>query len=139
MSLNISKITVTKDDHKIIDEVTFVVESAKIVTLEGQNGSGKTTLVRALAGDPNLTVTGGIKLDDREIDKLSPEKRFKAGLFVSFQNPPELPNIKVADFLKDVYFEKKSFEEKIRRVQGRIGTSEDRIAPKNHRTFFGNV
>ena len=110
MALHISKLKVAKDSHQIIDNVTFVVESAKVVTLEGQNGSGKTTLVRAVAGDPGLTVTGSIKIDNLKIDGLTPEKRFKAGLFVSFQNPPELPNIKVADFLKDVYFEEKSFE-----------------------------
>jgi len=105
MTLHISKITVIKDGHQIITNATFAIKSGQIVVLEGQNGSGKTTLIRALAGDPGLIVTGSVKLGNIQIDDLTPEKRFKAGLFVSFQNPPELPNIKVADFLKDIYFE----------------------------------
>ena len=108
MTLNISKLSVVKDGHKIISNATFAVESGQIIGLEGQNGSGKTTLVRALAGDPGLTISGSVKVGNIEINKLTPEKRFKAGLFISFQNPPELPNIKVADFLKDIYFENNS-------------------------------
>jgi Fe-S cluster assembly ATP-binding protein len=67
----------------------------------GPNGSGKSTLALALAGHPNYHVTAGTAtLDGEELLGLSPDKRAKAGLFLSFQYPAAIPGVSVANFLR---------------------------------------
>jgi Fe-S cluster assembly ATP-binding protein len=67
----------------------------------GPNGSGKSTLAFALAGHPKYTVQSGTAtLDDKDLLKLSPDERAKAGLFLSFQYPAAIPGVTVANFLR---------------------------------------
>jgi Fe-S cluster assembly ATP-binding protein len=67
----------------------------------GPNGSGKSTLAFAIAGHPGYEVLGGsVSLDGEEILEQSPDKRAKAGLFLSFQYPAAIPGVSVANFLR---------------------------------------
>jgi Fe-S cluster assembly ATP-binding protein len=67
----------------------------------GPNGSGKSTLAFTMAGHPGYEVRGGsVALDGEELLELSPDKRAKAGLFLSFQYPAAIPGVSVANFIR---------------------------------------
>jgi len=67
----------------------------------GPNGSGKSTLAYAIAGHPRYVVTKGkILFNRKNITKLSPDKRARMGLFLSFQYPQEISGVSVANFLR---------------------------------------
>ncbi len=65
----------------------------------GPNGSGKSTLAFSLTGHPQYDVEGSVSLDGEDILALAPDKRARAGLFLSFQYPAAIPGVKVANFL----------------------------------------
>jgi Fe-S cluster assembly ATP-binding protein len=84
----------------ILNGIDLVVEPGKVHALMGPNGSGKSTLAFSLTGHPQYEVTrGSVTLDGTELLGLSPEKRARAGLFLSFQYPAAIPGVKVANFL----------------------------------------
>jgi Fe-S cluster assembly ATP-binding protein len=67
----------------------------------GPNGSGKSTLAFSLAGHPSYDVTAGtVTLDGEEMLGLAPDKRARAGLFLSFQYPAAIPGVSVANFIR---------------------------------------
>ena len=67
----------------------------------GPNGAGKSTMGHVIMGDPVYTVTQGtITFDGQDITNLSPDKRSRAGLFLSFQAPVEIPGVPLSSFLR---------------------------------------
>lgn len=67
----------------------------------GTNGSGKSTLSKVLVGHPDYEVTGGsASLLGNDLLSLAPEDRARAGLFLSFQSPTEVPGVSNTDFLR---------------------------------------
>lgn len=104
MSLYIKNLFVEVDKKQIINDLTLELEKGQIVALMGPNGSGKSTLANTLMGHPKYTVTeGSIMVDGQNITALSPEKRAKAGLFLSMQYPPEISGVTISQFLRLAY------------------------------------
>ena len=86
--------------HEILRGVDLVVGSGELHALMGPNGSGKSTLAAALLGSPEYEVTrGSIRLNGEDITSWPPEVRGKAGLFLAFQYPQEIPGVSVRNFL----------------------------------------
>ena len=70
----------------------------------GENGSGKSTLAHTIMGSPFYSVSAGsILFNQKNLSELAPEERAKLGIFLSFQNPPEIPGVKVFSFLRTIY------------------------------------
>jgi Fe-S cluster assembly ATP-binding protein len=70
----------------------------------GPNGSGKSTLAKVLAGHPAYEVTGGeVLFEGRNLLELAPEERSRAGLFLGFQYPIEVPGVTNSSFLRLAY------------------------------------
>jgi Fe-S cluster assembly ATP-binding protein len=85
---------------EILKGIDLTIEPGKVHALMGPNGSGKSTLAFSLTGHPQYDVTSGsAHLDGEDILALAPDKRARAGLFLSFQYPAAIPGIKVANFL----------------------------------------
>jgi Fe-S cluster assembly ATP-binding protein len=86
--------------NEILKGIDLVVEPGKVHALMGPNGSGKSTLAFSLTGHPQYDVTAGsVTLDGENLLALAPDKRARAGLFLSFQYPAAIPGVKVANFL----------------------------------------
>jgi Fe-S cluster assembly ATP-binding protein len=85
--------------NEILKGIDLTVEPQKVHALMGPNGSGKSTLAFSLTGHPQYQATGSVTLDGEEVLALSPDKRARAGLFLSFQYPAAIPGVKVANFL----------------------------------------
>ena len=85
---------------EILRGVDLVVGAGELHALMGPNGSGKSTLAAALLGSPEYEVTSGsIRFKGEDITAWPPEVRGKAGLFLAFQYPQEIPGVSVRNFL----------------------------------------
>jgi Fe-S cluster assembly ATP-binding protein len=86
--------------NEILKGIDLLVEPGTVHALMGPNGSGKSTLAFSLTGHPQYDVTeGSVTLDGEDLLALAPDKRARAGLFLSFQYPAAIPGVKVANFL----------------------------------------
>jgi len=85
----------------VVENVSLHVRSGEIHALMGPNGSGKSSLAYAIAGHPEYAVVNGsIRLGEKDLLPLKPEERAEAGLFLSFQEPPEIGGVSMRTFLK---------------------------------------
>jgi Fe-S cluster assembly ATP-binding protein len=98
--LRIEGLRCSVEGNDILKGIDLVVEPGKVHALMGPNGSGKSTLAFSLTGHPHYNVTAGTAtLDGMDLLELAPDKRAKAGLFLSFQYPAAIPGVKVPNFL----------------------------------------
>jgi len=99
--LSINKLTIAVKDKIIIKDFSYLFEKGKIYAIMGPNGSGKSTLALALAGHPVYQIKSGkITLNNQYIQDLSPDKRSKAGLFLSFQSPLVLNGVSLFQMVR---------------------------------------
>ncbi len=99
--LSISGLHVSVEDTEIIKGLDLVVDRGEIHALMGPNGSGKSTLAAVLMGHPAYRVTAGtIMLDGEDIAEWKADERGRAGMFLGFQYPEEIPGVSVVKFLR---------------------------------------
>jgi Fe-S cluster assembly ATP-binding protein len=90
-----------KGGDAILKGIDLTVPRGEVHALMGPNGSGKSTLAKIIAGDPSYEVTGGdVLLDGESILGLEPDERARAGLYLAFQYPVEVPGVSIANFLR---------------------------------------
>lgn len=99
--LNIAGLTASVDEKTILQGIDLAVGAGETHVLMGPNGAGKSTMGHVIMGDPVYTVNKGtITFDGQDITDLSPDKRSRAGLFLSFQAPVEIPGVPLSSFLR---------------------------------------
>ncbi len=100
-SLIIKDLHATVSGKQILRGLNLEVEAGKVHAIMGPNGSGKSTLSKALGGHPDYEVTGGdVLLDGASILEMAPDERSRAGLFLAFQYPMEIPGVSNANFIR---------------------------------------
>ena len=99
--LSCKKLSAAVDEKPILHGIDLAVKPGEVHVLMGPNGAGKSTLGHVLMGDPTYTVTEGvIEFDGDDITELATDKRSRAGLFLSFQAPVEIPGVPLRSFLR---------------------------------------
>ncbi|MBE7417938.1 MAG: Fe-S cluster assembly ATPase SufC [Ideonella sp.] len=99
--LSVRDLRVDVGERNVLKSISLDVAAGSLVVLMGANGSGKSTLGLTLAGHPRYTVVGGsVRFGGRDLLALKPHERARAGLFVSFQAPPDVPGVKNNLFLR---------------------------------------
>lgn len=89
------------EGKELLRGIDLTVGTGETHVIMGPNGAGKSTLGHCIAGSPEYSVTGGsIVLDGEDITSLTPDKRAAKGIFLSFQDPVEIPGITLGDFLR---------------------------------------
>lgn len=99
--LNIQNLSVRVTEKPILHNLNLSVGAGETHVLMGPNGAGKSTLGNAIMGNPHYEITDGkIFFDGKDITHDSTDKRAKAGIFLSFQNPIEVPGISLGNFTR---------------------------------------
>jgi Fe-S cluster assembly ATP-binding protein len=87
--------------REILKGINLDVKRGEVHAIMGPNGSGKSTLARVLAGHPEYEVTAGeVLFEGQDLLDMDPEERARAGVFLAFQYPVEIPGVNNAYFLK---------------------------------------
>ncbi|NLB29370.1 MAG: Fe-S cluster assembly ATPase SufC [Clostridiales bacterium] len=99
--LEIKNLSVVAGEKLLLHELDLTINKGETHVLMGQNGTGKSTLASAIMGSPVYEIiSGDIRFEGESITEEPPDKRAKRGIFLSFQNPEELPGITLENFLR---------------------------------------
>ena len=99
--LEITDLRASVADQEILCGVNLSVRAGEIHAVMGRNGSGKSTLSKVIAGHPSYTITGGsVRVRGQDIAEFAPEERSRAGVFLGFQYPVEIPGVSNLEFLR---------------------------------------
>ena len=102
--LKINNLSSQVENKEILHSISFDFQSGKNYCMLGKNGSGKSSLAMLITGNPKYEITDGtIELDGQVLNEMSPDERARAGIFLTFQNIPEIPGVKLFEFLKSIY------------------------------------
>ncbi|MCR4750624.1 MAG: Fe-S cluster assembly ATPase SufC [Lachnospiraceae bacterium] len=99
--LEVKDLHVSVQDKEILHGIDLNIKKGEIHVLMGPNGTGKSTLGYALIGNPKYEITqGSIIFNGEDLTEESVDKRAKAGMFLSFQNPLEVPGVTLSSFIR---------------------------------------
>jgi len=107
MLLEIKDLHAGIEGREILKGLTMNVNKGEVHAIMGPNGSGKSTLAKVLAGHPSYEVLSGeVVYEGENLLELDPDERARAGVFLAFQYPVEVPGVSNAQFLRLAYNEK---------------------------------
>ena len=102
--LEVRGLCATVSGIEILKGIDLTVRTGEVHAIMGPNGSGKSTFAKLLAGHPAYTLTGGtVAFEGRNLLELAPEARARAGIFLGFQYPIEIPGVANSQFLRLAY------------------------------------
>jgi len=123
-SLEIRDLHVSIGSKEIVKGLSLMINSGEVHAVMGPNGTGKSTLSKAIAGHPDYTITqGDVLLDGKSILEQEPDERARAGIFLAFQYPSEIPGVSIANFLRAA-------------VQARMGEGEELDASGYYKRLY---
>lgn len=126
-SLDIKNLHVSIGDKPIVTGLSLTINRGEVHAIMGPNGTGKSTLAKAIAGHPDYTITSGdVLVDGASILEMEPDERARAGIFLAFQYPSEIPGVSIANFIRAA-------------VQSRLPEGEELEATKYYRNLYAKM
>ena len=105
--LKVENMTVQIEDKEILHDITMQIRKGETHVLMGPNGAGKSTLGYPLMGNPRYKVNSGrIMYKGNDITNAPADQRSKDGMFLSFQEPLEIPGLSLESFLRSAVAER---------------------------------
>lgn len=99
--LEIKNLNVSINETQILKDLSLTIPRGEVHAIMGPNGTGKSTLAKALAGHEDYEVSSGeVLLDGEQIIGMEPDEISRAGLFMAFQYPSEIPGVSIANFIR---------------------------------------
>ena len=109
--LEIKNLHTTVEGKEILKGINLTVKPGEIHVLMGPNGSGKSTLSNVLVGNPQYTVTeGSVTFRGKDLLQMPAEDRSHEGLFMSFQQPVEIPGVSMNNFMRAALNAKRKYQ-----------------------------
>jgi len=109
--LELRNVHAEAEGSQILRGVDLVVNEGEVHALMGPNGAGKSTLASVVMGHPGYRVTSGeILLRGEDISSWSADTRARAGIFLAFQYPEEIPGVPVIQFLRQALSARKGID-----------------------------
>jgi Fe-S cluster assembly ATP-binding protein len=99
--IEIKDLHVAIGDKPIVKGLSLTIKQGEVHAIMGPNGTGKSTFSKAIAGHPDYTITqGDVLIDGQSILALEPDERARAGIFLAFQYPCDIPGVSIANFIR---------------------------------------
>ena len=100
--LSIKNLKVNVGEKEILHGIDLTIGKGETHVIMGPNGAGKSTLGNAVMGNPNYEITeGSIEFEGKDILEENATNRAKMGIYLSFQNPIEVPGISLSNFMRN--------------------------------------
>jgi Fe-S cluster assembly ATP-binding protein len=126
-NLVIQDLHISIGDKPIVKGLNLTIKQGEVHAIMGPNGTGKSTLAKAIAGHPDYTITSGdVLLDGKSVLEMEPDERARAGLFLAFQYPSEIPGVSIANFIRAA-------------VQARLAEGEELDATGYYKTLYSKM
>ena len=100
--MKFQELSITIDEKLLLKDFSKTINPGETVVVIGPNGCGKSTFAHGIMGRGDIEVDGSIKVDGNEITDLETSDRSQAGLFISWQTPPELPGVSTFGLIKEI-------------------------------------
>ena len=111
--LEIRDLHASINGKEILKGVNLTVRDGEVHVLMGQNGAGKSTLSNVIVGHPAYEVTqGSITFNGKDLLSMKPEERAHEGIFLSFQQPVEIPGVSMVNFMRSALNAKRKYQGK---------------------------
>ncbi|MBQ9690772.1 MAG: Fe-S cluster assembly ATPase SufC [Eggerthellaceae bacterium] len=111
--LTVENLVTSVDDKIILKGINLTIPAGQTHVIMGPNGAGKSTLGHTIMGNPAYEVRKGtITFNGEDITELSVDKRSRAGIFLSFQAPVEIPGVPLQSFLRAAVADREGFDMK---------------------------
>lgn len=107
--LHIKDLHVSINGREILKGVNLDVKPGEVHAIMGPNGTGKSTLANVIAGREGYDVSGEIVFEGKNLFDMPVEDRARAGIFLGFQYPVEIPGVSIMNFLKTAVNEKRKY------------------------------
>ena len=126
-AIEIKDLHVNIGDKPIVKGLSLTINQGEVHAIMGPNGTGKSTLSKAIAGHPDYTITSGdVLIDGVSILDKEPDERARAGIFLAFQYPSEIPGVTIANFMRAA-------------LQARLGEGEEIDASGYYKSLYAEM